>query len=1832
MFSRIWLGCVAVAALVFGLVVAVPPPAAQALSPGLHFSADNPATWQTNGTVWALGSSGGKVIAGGTFSQIRPPEGGAGTPQARSALAIFDAETGQPDSCVLNVTLSGGTATVRSIDTSADGNTVYIAGNFSNVGGVTVGRVAAINVQTCTVLPLRPNSIGSFVYGITVRENTLYIAGAFRSVAGQQRDYFAALNATTGALLPWTANADGIGRGVAVSPDGTKVAIGGDFFNVNGAYSHSIAVVDGTTGANVRNYPPGFIPDTSVTKHIESGPDMFYISNEGTGGGVFDGRAAISWSTLDQVWRDTCLGATQATLYHQGTLYSVNHAHDCAGVGGFQDGIRRYFIAQDATTMAHIGWVPLANDGIGEMIGPRSLVAATGRTTGKTFLWVGGEFTRINGNLQQGISRFSPDDTGAPPTPVAAAEATSDGTIQVRARTVVDPDDSDLTYTVLRNNQVVWTGVASSLWWKRPQVTYVDTNVASGQTYSYRVRVSDGTNTSNLSAAVSATATAASSDYPALVRSDNPTLYWSGRTGTGWVQDTGASSSTTTARAGVPQGGVSTVADSPLVGDAAGSLSFDGSDDYVWDQTNGNGPNTYTIETWIKTTTTQGGKIVGYGSGRPNTGTGAYSASGSYDRHIYMENNGRIRFGAYTGNTETIRSTQALNDGAWHHVVATQGAAGMALYVDGKRVGRNNITSAQSYIGTWRIGGDNLSGWPDQPSSQFFSGLIDETAIYPSALSATRVAQHYVAGGGSLQTNAAPADSYGAAVYNADPLLYWRLDDTSGTAVKDATFFGANPGVSGAGVQLGRPGVIEGNTAIGVTADQTSTVATAGLLALTNFSAEVWFKTATTQGGKIFGAENTQTGNGQNYDRHLYMANNGRLVFGSWIGYAATIESSASYNDDKWHQAVVVLDDTGRKLYVDGQLVASSTVTGGESGDRYWRLGGGNIGGWPSEPSSTYFSGSIDEFSLYAEPLSAATVSSHYALRFTDTTPPSVPGAPVATVEAGGVSLSWAPSTDAIGVAGYRIHRGTSADFVPSNETTLAGESTGASFSETNLVPGTYFYKVVAVDLAGNASAASAGVQVVIPDVTAPTAPTGVTASSIGSTVSVSWTAATDAVGVTGYRVYRGNTENFAIGDAGAVQVGQPTGTAFEDTGVQPGQHYYRVLAVDAAGNASDVSASAGVSVTAPDVTAPSVPLNLSAPVTGDSVALSWTASTDDTGVTGYRVYRGSTADFAVGGSGVTLIGEPTVAEQPDAGLAPGTYFYRVLAVDAAGNASGLSVAVSATIAAPPADPVTIDVSAAADAGVFQTAPSTNYGLTNQIWSRGTGTAQQQAFIGFDLPTAPAGTTLTSATLRVRTSQDAAANSANATLVNVVGGSWTESGVTWSNRPTAVGAQVGTLSGTSATNTTYTVALSAAELKSLGGQSVTLRLFTDGDDNLRLWSREATTASYRPQLTLEFTPIGAPDTTAPSVPGGLDATAAASSIGLTWNASTDAVGVTAYRVYRGSSADFTVGGAGVTLVGQPTSTSFDDAGLQPATYFYRVLAVDAAGNASALSVAASATITPPDVAAPSTPTGVSAAATGSSVAVSWIAATDNVGVTAYRVYRGASAGFAVGDAGVTAVGETAATTITEQALAVGQYFYRVLAVDAAGNASGLSDAATVTVSPPPVQPSTVNVVAGADSMVLQVNPTVNYGTNTQLAARGGAGQAQEMLLSFGLPTAPAGTALTSATLQVRTSGDAAAGSVDPYAIDLLSGDWSESAVTWNSRPTAVTGSLGSLSGATGVNTAYSAALAAPALAGQLGQSVTIRISGASADNLRLWSREATANYRPTLVLTFTPAG
>lgn len=179
-----------------------------------------------------------------------------------------------------------------------------------------------------------------------------------------------------------------------------------------------------------------------------------------------------------------------------------------------------------------------------------------------------------------------------------------------------------------------------------------------------------------------------------------------------------------------------------------------------------------------------------------------------------------------------------------------------------------------------------------------------------------------------------------------------------------------------------------------------------------------------------------------------------------------------------------------------------------------------------------------------------------------DTTPPTAPtGLAVSNITSTGATLSWGASTDNVGVTGYKVYNG-------STLVTTTGGNT-LSYNVTGLTPSTsYTFNVKAVDAAGNTSPASNAVTFTtspLPpaDTEPPTAPTGlqVNGTPTSSSISLSWNASTDNVGVAGYRIYTGTTL------AGTVS---GTTLSYTVTGLTAKTSYtFTVRAFDAAGNES---------------------------------------------------------------------------------------------------------------------------------------------------------------------------------------------------------------------------------------------------------------------------------------------------------------------------------------------------------------------------------------------------------------------------------------------------------------------------------------------------------------------------------------------------------------------------------------------------------------------------------------------------------------------------------------
>jgi hypothetical protein len=189
-----------------------------------------------------------------------------------------------------------------------------------------------------------------------------------------------------------------------------------------------------------------------------------------------------------------------------------------------------------------------------------------------------------------------------------------------------------------------------------------------------------------------------------------------------------------------------------------------------------------------------------------------------------------------------------------------------------------------------------------------------------------------------------------------------------------------------------------------------------------------------------------------------------------------------------------------------------------------------------------------------------------------DTTAPTAPATLTATARTDGADLSWAASSDDRAVSAYRVYRSTTSGFTPGPANRIASVPSGTTFSDNGLAAGTYYYRVKAVDKAGNLSTASPQASAAVTgDTTAPTV--GLTApaagASLANTVTVTATAS-DNLGVQGVQFKLDGQ------DLGAFDTASPYSIAWDTKTATDGFHTLTAVARDASGN---VTTSAPVSV-----------------------------------------------------------------------------------------------------------------------------------------------------------------------------------------------------------------------------------------------------------------------------------------------------------------------------------------------------------------------------------------------------------------------------------------------------------------------------------------------------------------------------------------------------------------------------------------------------------------------------------------------------------------------------
>lgn len=520
-----------------GAAEQVPEPTGQSSQEPPYTAAPLP-TAQIDGVAWGQLVVGDVVYVVGDFKTARPAEVPKGQQEVpRSNILAYDIHSGQLiEDFAPNLNGAG-----RSLAVSEDGKTLYVAGEFDKVDDEWHSRLAAFDISQghgTLISSFRP-VFSTTVKDIAVAGDTLYAGGYFTKVNGQQRVRLAALKASTGELMDWTASAEGPNSqvyAIEVSPDRSKVVIGGSFSSVNGSSNpgYGMALLSASTGEML----PMPVNDTvrsagenAAIFDIAVDNDGFYATAYSFVGRLdeanLEGAIKADWNG-NLIWLEPCHGDTYGIAVTKEMVYTVGHAHSCETIYGFPNmtemrkngphplyaramaftnspdiTIRQQGVVdgyQDWSTLGYksptiVGWYPDLE--AGKVTGAFQ-AAYKVDVTDKYILMVG-EFVEADGKVQQGIVRY-PRRAGQSTLPPegkaetlgAKAEVAASGSVTVSFTATWDRDDPTLTYSLYRDNETtpVATEKISDTRWALTSHTLEDTSCPAGE-HTYRLVVSD---------------------------------------------------------------------------------------------------------------------------------------------------------------------------------------------------------------------------------------------------------------------------------------------------------------------------------------------------------------------------------------------------------------------------------------------------------------------------------------------------------------------------------------------------------------------------------------------------------------------------------------------------------------------------------------------------------------------------------------------------------------------------------------------------------------------------------------------------------------------------------------------------------------------------------------------------------------------------------------------------------------------------------------------------------------------------------------------------------------------------------------------------------------------------------------------------------------------------------------------------------------------------------------------------------------------------------------------------------------------------------------------
>ena len=457
-------------------------------------------------------------------------------------------------------------------------------------------------------------------------------------------------------------------------------------------------------------------------------------------------------------------------------------------------------------------------------------------------------------------------------------------------------------------------------------------------------------------------------NYRALVFDDTPTSYWR----LGEVSGFSAADEMPAANDGIINNSPTLGEPGAIKNDGNTAITFNGSTQQVNCQNIFDFERTddFTLECWIKTTATGTKWILGNEeSSGNNRGYGIYLTGSNYFG-FQLVNSG-------PSNMITVEAQTVINDGEWHHLVATYDgsstAAGCTLYLDGVD---HPLTVVQNGLAATIVGSATFAIASRNNADLHIAATIDEVAVYEKVLTSTEVQEHYLKGfSGEIYTG------YPAVVLLDAPNGYWKLNEPTGTVAADV--LGNNDGTYASSPIQGVTGLLTGDADLAVEFDAVSTdyvfVTDAGDLIGSEGTIELWFKPDWSSN------DNTNhilwdcyfTSN-QFFRCQHFSDNQWYIGWQNATDYRVTFSQSFMpvVAGGTYHLVFTWNDTTNEsKVYMNGVLVQTKTdalvTLALTSADLY-------IGRDFGASTPGYYDGVVDEVALYPTVLTGLQIAEHY--------------------------------------------------------------------------------------------------------------------------------------------------------------------------------------------------------------------------------------------------------------------------------------------------------------------------------------------------------------------------------------------------------------------------------------------------------------------------------------------------------------------------------------------------------------------------------------------------------------------------------------------------------------------------------------------------------------------------------------------------------------------------------------------------------------------------------------------------------------------------------------